>query len=66
VCPFFFAISVLLRLEAILQDGPLQWGRINLAIIDAFRRRVRAAADAAEGEQGGGGAGGEEEGGADG
>src|SRR3712207_4629531 len=28
LCPFF-AISVLLRLEAIPQDGPLQWGRIT-------------------------------------
>src|SRR4028118_628061 len=34
VCPFFFAISVLLRLEAIPQDGPLQWGTIT-------RRRPR-------------------------
>src|SRR3712207_3956770 len=29
VCPFFFAISVLLRFEAIPQDGPLQRGRIT-------------------------------------
>src|SRR3712207_2389468 len=28
LCPFF-AISVLLRLEAIPQDGPLHWGRIT-------------------------------------
>jgi hypothetical protein len=36
LCPFF-AISVLLRLEAIPRDGPLQRGRITLVESDVSR-----------------------------
>jgi hypothetical protein len=43
LCPFF-AISILLRLEAIPQDGPLQWGRIRLSV-DRLRAHLRALPD---------------------
>src|SRR4028119_2250469 len=40
LCPFF-AISVLLRLEAIPRDGPLRRGRINFAFQDGAQQGLQ-------------------------